>query len=170
RFHFDEPYQRHETGALSAEGYFAHLRELLTLDCDAAAVQAGFNAILVGEIAGTAQLLEAVRVPCYAISNTNAVHLAEMERIVPQLLRRFTRVFASHEIGHRKPHPEAFRHVLHEIGLPAPEVLLFDDLEANVEGARAVGLQAVLVRSPQDVRGALAERGLLHAGGPATGR
>lgn len=163
RFGFDEPYERHETGALPAVGYFAHLRELLELDCDAAAVQAGFNAILVGEIADTAGLLERVRVPCYAISNTNAVHLAEMERIVPQLLRRFTRVFASHEIGHRKPHPESFRHVLHEIGLPPPEVLLFDDLRANVDGARAVGLQAVLVTTPADVRAALEERGLLGA-------
>ena len=165
RFGFDEPYERHETGALPAEGYFAHLRELLQLECDAAAVQAGFNAILVGEITETARLLDALRVPCYAISNTNAVHLAEMERIVPQLLRRFTRVFTSHEMGHRKPHPESFRHVLREIGLPTPEVLLFDDLQANVDGARAVGLQAVLVTSPADVRAALEERGLL---GPAS--
>jgi putative hydrolase of the HAD superfamily len=162
RFHFDDPYQRHETGALDAEGYFAHLREVLALDCDVAAVQAGFNAILVGEIRETAQLLQDLRVPCYAISNTNAVHLAEMERIVPQLLRRFTRVFTSHEIGHRKPQPEAFEHVLREIGVPAPQVLLFDDLQANVDGARAVGLQAVLVRSPADVREALGQRGLLR--------
>lgn len=162
-FHFDEPYQRHETGQLPAAGYFAHLRELLALECDAATVQAGFNACLAGEIDETVQLLAAARrhLPCYAISNTNAVHIAHIEHAFPRLLPLFTRVFTSHEIGARKPHPESFRHVLRAIGLPSSEVLLFDDLQPNVDGARACGLQAVLVRGPQDVRAALAARRLL---------
>ena len=168
-FHWDEPFLQHETGKLSNEGYFAHLRQALELDCDAATVQAGFNAILVAEIEETTRLVAQVRrrVPCYAISNTNDAHMAEMRRAFPALLPRFDRVFASHEIGHRKPQPAAFDHVLREIGLPAAQVLLFDDLPANIEGARALGLQAVLVRSPADVRDALAERGLLDAGSVA---
>jgi FMN phosphatase YigB (HAD superfamily) len=162
-FAFDEPFRRHETGRLDDDGYFGHLREVLALDCELAQVRAGFDAILVGEIAETVQMLEALRarVPCYAISNTNASHIAEMERAFPGLLPRFSRVFASHEIGHRKPHPGAFGHVLQEIGVPPPEVLLFDDLAPNVEAAIALGLQAVQVRSPDDVRLALAQRGLL---------
>lgn len=165
RFHFDAPYQQHETGALPADGYFAHLRQALALECDAATVQAGFNAIFVDEIAETVQLLEQLRgrVPCYAISNTNAVHLSAINRAFPRLLPRFQRVFASHEIGHRKPHAAAFQHVLRELGLPAPQVLLFDDLPPNVAAARELGLQAVQVSSPADVRAALAERGLLAA-------
>lgn len=162
-FHFDDPYQRHETGALDAGSYFAHLRERLGLECGDDHVQAGFNAIFPGEIADTLQLLDAVRgrVPCYAISNTNAVHVAEIERTFPQLLPRFARVFTSHEIGHRKPHPAAFQHVLEAIGVPAPQVLLFDDLEPNVQAARKLGMQAVIVRGPEDVRQALTQRGLL---------
>lgn len=163
RFRFDEPYQRHETGHLHEEGYFAHLRQALALDCDAATVRAGFNAVLAGEIEETVRMLQALqgRVACHAISNTNAAHLAEIGRAFPRLLPLFTRVFASHEIGHRKPHPGAFEHVLREIGVPAAQVLLFDDLEPNVAAARALGLQAVQVRSPADVREALVERGLL---------
>jgi putative hydrolase of the HAD superfamily len=163
-FHQDDPFQRHETGGLDNAGYFGHLRELLELQCDAEVVQRGFNSIFVAEIKETVGLVDAARrhVPCYAISNTNAAHVAEIQRAFPTLLPRFDRVFASHEIGHRKPHPAAFRHVLGAIGLPAQEVLLFDDLPANVDGAAALGLQAVLVRSPQDVREALAQRGLLR--------
>jgi FMN phosphatase YigB (HAD superfamily) len=163
RFHMDEPFQRHETGGLDDEGYFGHLRRLLELECDTALVQQGFNAIFIAEIEETVALLEAARrhVPCYAISNTNAAHVAHIRGAFPTLLPRFDRVFASHEIGHRKPHPQAFRHVLEAIGVPAPEVLLFDDLAVNVEAAQALGLQAVLVRSPQDVREGLAARGLL---------
>jgi FMN phosphatase YigB (HAD superfamily) len=162
-FRHHESFHRHETGQLDNDGFFAHLRQALALECDLLAVEAGFNDILVGEIEETVQLLEAIRrqVPCYAISNTNPAHLSHIARAYPDFLPRFTRVFASHQIGHRKPHAAAFEHVLREIGLPPPQVLLFDDLEANVEGARALGLQAVLVKSPADVRAGLLERGLL---------
>ena len=77
---------------------------------------------------------------------------AEIARAVPRLLPRFTRVFTSHEIGHRKPQAAAFEHVLREIGVPAGEVLLFDDLVPNIESAKALGMQAVVVRGPEDVR------------------
>jgi putative hydrolase of the HAD superfamily len=168
-FSADEPFQQHETGHLENDGYFAHLRQLLALDCELAHVQAGFNSIFVGEIEETVRMLDALRatVPCYAISNTNAAHVAEIQRAFPRLLPRFRRVFASYEIGHRKPHPAAFTHVLDAIGLPAPEVLLFDDLQPNIEAACALGLQAVRVTGPADVRAALAERGLLSADAPA---
>jgi len=167
-FRHDEPYLRHETGALSADGYLAHLREVLALDCDAGTVRAGFNAILVAEIAETVRLLAAIRpeVPRYAISNTNPVHVAEIARAFPALLPRFHRVFVSHEIGHRKPDAAAFLHVLEAIGVPAPAALLFDDLLPNIEAARALGMQAVQVHGPDDVRQALLERGLLDLNRP----
>lgn len=165
-FAVDEPFRHHETGRLDDEGYFAHLRQSLVLDCDLAQVRAGFDAILVREIAEAVELLEAIRtrVPCYAISNTNRSHVAHIARAFPGFLSRFARVFVSHEIGHRKPQPEAFDHVLRAIGAPAPEVLLFDDLEPNVEAAAAMGLQVVLVKGPEDVRGALVARGLVDPG------
>ena len=110
-FCWDEPFRQHETGKLSNEGYFAHLRQVLELECDAATVQAGFNAILIAEIDQTVRMVEQIRrrVPCYAISNTNDAHMAEMRRTFPALLARFDRVFASHEIGHRKPQPRRLR-------------------------------------------------------------
>jgi glucose-1-phosphatase len=166
-FRQDEPWCRHETGHLPPEGFLAHLREVLALECDLDTVRAGFNALLVAEIEATVRLLDAIRpdVPRYAISNTNPVHVAEIARAFPGLLPRFTRVFVSHEIGHRKPDAAAFRHVLDAIGVAAPQALLFDDLLPNIEAARAIGMQAVQVRGPEDVRQGLAERGLLVAGG-----
>ena len=169
RFSFDEAFHRHETGHLHDEGYFAHLRQVLELGCEPQQVRAGFDAILAGEIEETVRMLDAIRgrVPCYAISNTNPSHLAQMRRGFPGFLERFERVFASHDIGHRKPHPESFGHVLRAIGVPPAEVLLFDDLEPNIEAAAALGLQAVRVTSPADVRAALVARGLLSADAPA---
>ncbi len=163
RFSFDPPYQRHETGALEAAGYFDHLRQQLALSCDDATMAAGWNAVFTGAIDETLALIDGVRerVPCYAISNTNAVHLAELERAFPAVLARFRQVFVSHAIGHRKPQPEAFAHVLRAIGVPAAGVMFFDDLADNVDGARACGMQGVVVTGPADVRRALQAAGLV---------
>jgi putative hydrolase of the HAD superfamily len=53
---------------------------------------------------------------------------------------------ASAELGHAKPDPRIFAHALELAGVP-PEAALHagDTLEADVEGALAAGLQAVLV-------------------------
>jgi putative hydrolase of the HAD superfamily len=162
RFQVDAAYRGHETGALDAQGYFSYLRRHLDL-AEHAPIGEGWNAMLVAEIDDTVALLDTVRarVPCYALSNTNAAHVEAIGRLFPRLLPRFERVFVSHEIGHRKPSPEAFRHVLEALGLEGPEVLFFDDLPENCEAAAALGIQAVLVKSPADVRQALAARQLI---------
>ncbi|WP_161952535.1 HAD-IA family hydrolase [Actinoplanes sp. TFC3] len=43
-----------------------------------------------------------------------------------------------------KPDPKAFHDACARIGTPPADCLLIDDLPANVEGAQAAGLQAVL--------------------------
>jgi putative hydrolase of the HAD superfamily len=43
-----------------------------------------------------------------------------------------------------------------DIGVPLGRILFFDDTTANVDGARAAGVQAVHVRGPEDVRAAVA--------------
>lgn len=47
------------------------------------------------------------------------------------------------EVGHAKPDPGFFRHVVDSLGVPADRLGFVDDLEPNVTAARAVGLRAV---------------------------
>jgi putative hydrolase of the HAD superfamily len=56
----------------------------------------------------------------------------------------FTEVVNSDRAGAKKPHPRIFRTALEAAGI-APEagVMIGDSLEADIQGARAVGLQAV---------------------------
>jgi len=72
------------------------------------------------------------------------------------VLRRFRKVFVSFELGRRKPERAAFEAIAAVIGVPLDRILFFDDTLANVEGARSIGMAAVLVRSPADVSEALA--------------
>jgi FMN phosphatase YigB (HAD superfamily) len=56
------------------------------------------------------------------------------------------RVFCSAHTGCEKPHPEAFRAVLRAWPGAAPVWMIGDSPGADIEGARAIGLSALLVR------------------------
>jgi putative hydrolase of the HAD superfamily len=56
----------------------------------------------------------------------------------------FDHEFYSCRIGHAKPSGEFFLHALDRLGLRGHEVLLIDDKEPNIRGAREAGLHAVL--------------------------
>lgn len=57
--------------------------------------------------------------------------------------RHFDTVFYSCEMGVVKPDPAYFHRIVGDLGLPAASVGFVDDLAANVEAARSVGLRAV---------------------------
>lgn len=54
----------------------------------------------------------------------------------------FAGIVVSAEIGHIKPHPEIFQHLLKHYDLKVNETLFIDDVLPNVLGAQAVGLHA----------------------------
>lgn len=158
----DLPYQRHERGDIDAAAYFDHLADALQLTASHAQIEQGWNAIFVGEIEPTRQWVESLRgtLPCYAFSNTNASHMATWSQRFPAMVSAFDRIFTSHELGLRKPERQAFDRICQLTRLPAAAILFFDDLPENVHAAEEAGLQAVLVRSPQDVISALRLCGL----------
>ncbi|WP_248961747.1 HAD family hydrolase, partial [Sphaerisporangium perillae] len=52
----------------------------------------------------------------------------------------FDQVVISGEVGMRKPEPRIFHHALGLVGLLPQECVFIDDIEANIEAARALGL------------------------------
>lgn len=158
RFSPDEAFIRHETGHLADEAFYDRLRTVLGVDLSDTELLDGWNAIFVGEMPGISGVLAtaAAKLPLYAFSNTNRPHQAYFTERFGGLLRHFRQVFASSDIGLRKPDAEAFQFVVDAIGVPAGRILFFDDSLANVEGARACGLQAVHVTSNATVHDALA--------------
>ncbi len=153
-FRFDEAYQRHERGELSASDYFAHLATVLELSSDPALVAESWNAVFVGEVTDTLAMIAAARADfrCFALTNTNAAHQAAWVSRFPRVVGSFDGIFCSHEIGVRKPDRAAFEYVSRRTGVPLDAIVFFDDLLENVASARAAGLRAVHVRGPDDVR------------------
>jgi len=162
-FTFDDAYDRHERGEMTAHQYFAHLSARLQLRAAPEEVEAGWNAVFVREIAETRMLVEQARrkLPCHAFTNTNASHMARWSVLYPRVVLAFERIFASHQMGLRKPERPAFAYICRALALSPDAILFFDDSAVNVEAARAAGLRGVLVRTPQDVADALHEAGAI---------
>jgi HAD superfamily hydrolase (TIGR01549 family) len=162
RFSNDETYRRHERGEIGDAEFFAGLRTSLGIGLSDAQFLEGWNAIFAGEMPGIAQHLAraAKRVPLYAFSNTNVAHAEHFSVAFADVLSHFREIFLSSTIGLRKPDTRAYDHVVKAIGVPASRIVFFDDLAENIEGARARGLTAVHVTSPEDVADALAALGL----------
>jgi len=68
----------------------------------------------------------------------------------------FDPVVISGEVGLRKPWAPIYELTLDRLGLPPQRVLFVDDASPNVEGARAVGMPALLHTDPATTRNELA--------------
>ena len=58
----------------------------------------------------------------------------------------FDPILYSHETGLLKPEPEAYENALEQMGAEADDVFFIDDHEICAEGARAVGMNAIMHR------------------------
>jgi len=157
-FSQDEAFKLHETGQLTDDEYFESLRVSLGINISSAELLDGWNAIFVGEMPGISGLLAkaAARVPLYAFTNTNQAHHLYWSRHHGNFVSHFNEIFVSYKIGLRKPDAEAFRFVVQAIGMPPERILFFDDVLANIEGARACGFQTVHVTTTSIVPEVLA--------------
>jgi len=103
------------------------------------------------------------------LSNTNAVHWDDQftgsPGRPPLLAGPIDHPHGSHLLGARKPDRAIYERFVHAVALPPSALLFFDDLPANVEGARAAGWSAEQIDPRGDtaaqVRAHLGSRGLL---------
>jgi putative hydrolase of the HAD superfamily/hydrolase len=67
----------------------------------------------------------------------------------------FDDIVISGEVGLRKPEPEIFELAAQRLGLEPAECVFVDDMQLNVDGARAVGMTAILHTEYDETRRAL---------------
>jgi len=84
----------------------------------------------------------------YVLSN----HLPELREVVARLGlgERLSGLVNSAEIGYEKPHPEAFRRALEMVGPVDALWMVGDNPVADVAGAGAAGIPAILVRTAHE--------------------
>lgn len=88
--------------------------------------------------------------PIYLLSNTNEIHVDFISRQLKNIGMYdlyhdvFTKVYYSHEIGCRKPNPDAFQFVLNDCGFKPEEICFIDDKLENIDAAQKMGINTHL--------------------------
>lgn len=166
----DHLFDGFETGAISVAGFRDRIRGLHDEPLADDQIDECWNAMLGSIPPERIRLVERLkaRYQVLLFSNTNAIHVPAFEAIVarengiPDFKALFHGAYYSCELGLRKPHPDAFLHVLALHGAEPGRTLFIDDSIQHVEGAREAGLHAEHLELAQEDVVRLVERlGLL---------
>jgi epoxide hydrolase-like predicted phosphatase len=150
-----EEFIQYEKGLIGDAEFRSALRSIYRFNGDDTVIDNCWNAMLL-DIPPTriAQLNDLkTRYRTFLLSNTNAIHVKcfseglSKHHGLASLDNLFEKVYYSHELNMRKPDPEIYAHVLKENQLEANETLFLDDNAKNIEGARSVGIETMLVTS-----------------------
>lgn len=80
----------------------------------------------------------------YVLSNfSKAEEYAWLPHYHPELLQLFNGVVISAHVGHKKPDPAIFLHLIHTYNLVPQECLYIDDEVLNVQTAQQIGMHGI---------------------------
>lgn len=113
-------------------------------------------------MAGMEELLRQLsgKVKLGLLSDTDPLHWGYLRRTYP-VLEVFDRPTLSYEVGVTKPDKEIFLAAAENVGAQCGECLFIDDMEANVAGAVAVGMEGIVFGGAERLRVELVARGVL---------
>ena len=160
-----------ETNDLSFDEFTTQIAELLGATKDQ--IRDASAAFAIGLYEGVEPLLDELHeagVPTACLSNTNEHHwafLADSSHPSYFPLSRLKHRFASHLIHARKPSPAIYEHLERETGFTGSEILFFDDVRENIDGALKRGWTAVWINPElndplSQIRVALGRHGVLN--------
>ncbi len=153
-------FELYETGGLSTEEFVNDLRFAVEPYLTEEQVINAWNSVFLGMPGERFDMLTRLRehYNVFLLSNINDLHARWID---DYMLREhgfsdfqtqfFDGVYYSHLIRLRKPDREIYEYVLADAELEPRETVFFDDLEENVEAARALGIQGILKRPEEDI-------------------
>ena len=149
----DHAYREHEIGAISFSEYTEALSKRFRITLPEDEWLTGWNSLWTDPFHRVIELLPqlAERYQLYGFSNTNDAHARDWRSRYRTELAPFETIFASSEIGMRKPDAQAFGYVCEAIGTSPQHTIFLDDTLENVRGARASGLEARHVPTEEEV-------------------
>lgn len=161
RFDASETFRAFERGHATEADFIAELPRMFDLpDTDIAALwNSWVHAPYPGTLDALANLKTRFTTAC--LSNTNPLHWTHLNKMF-STEKTFHHAFASHEIQEAKPDATSYLKPIEMMNCAAEDVWFFDDTEANIEGARAVGLTTFHVDRSVGVLPLLKELNLLN--------
>lgn len=154
----------HETGRLTSEAFAEQAVREFGLALAPAEFLEHFRGWLHLPYEGVHELLDELsgRHRTAILTNISGVHWPIAESY--GIFERVERVVASFQVGAVKPDRDFFAIALEELGASAGDAVFLDDNLVNVQGARAFGIEAHVVRGLAETRAKLVELDLLPPG------
>ena len=114
-----------------------------------------------GDIPGTVEILGELKENSYPLAALSNWSSETFPRVKDQyeFLDWFSPLVISGYIGYKKPDPEPFQILLHELNLNAEDCIFIDDMEDNIQEARRQGFEAIQFSSPEQLRADLVDLG-----------
>lgn len=141
-----------EIGKISENTFLETLRSIAHTPLSMRQVKEAWNAMLLTIKPERFEMLLHLRTKyrVFLLSNTNETHLDFVDGYLRTVYgfdiahfdkTYFDKAYYSHIIGLRKPNDDIFEFALQDAGLIASESLFIDDVAANTEGAKRVGMK-----------------------------
>ena len=153
--------EKFETGLVEPRDFVAQMALALELEVDYGRFCEIWGSIFADTLVPDS-LLEALhaRYRLVLLSNTNAIHFEFIRERYAPLLRHFDGLVLSYEVKSMKPQPGIYRAAIEMAGCRAGECFYTDDIAEYVEGARALGIDAVQFRNAAQLERDLLARGI----------
>ena len=149
----DDLFSNLETGKISENNFYNELNKRTGLHLPTTEIESAWNAMLLSFREKSLDFLDVLKpkYQLFLLSNTNHIHLKAFNKIyfekkrVKPFEEFFDKAYYSCTIGLRKPNADIYEYVLNENKLNAGNTLFIDDSAQNIETAKRLGLQTILL-------------------------
>jgi FMN phosphatase YigB (HAD superfamily) len=154
-----EFFDLYETGKISTDEFRRSIKETLDLKASNDDIDDAWCAMLLDFPRHRYDFLKKIakHKRIFLFSNTCAIHKEVFDKIILDQLGEnnfesiFESAYFSHLLGHRKPHPEGFEHILKENNLSKEDTLFIDDSIGHIRGAESIGLNTFHLTNDLDI-------------------
>ena len=143
-----------EKGEISIEKFIYSINNTTKLNIKKTDFRFAWNAMLLDLPKERLEFIKKLKkdFKVYLLSNTNEIHIEKFEanlkknNFLEEFQSCFDQIYYSYKIGLRKPDKDCFNKVLKDHNLIAHETLFIDDSLQHIEGAKKVGIKAILLK------------------------
>ena len=152
-----------ERGMFTPEGFHKRFRVLTGFDGCNHDLDHALNAMIVGYRPERIERVQelSLKYNTYILSNTNAIHcehynwILEKKVGIKNLDHLVKKAYYSHELGARKPDEKIYLRMIDDSGIEAKESIFIDDRQENLDVAKKLGFQVILVDEKHSIIEAL---------------
>ena len=143
-----------EKGRINANDFISSINKFYGLNINKTAFTMAWNAMLLDIPKERVNYIRELKkdFKIFLLSNTNEIHIKKFEsdlrksNNLKDFQNCFDKIYYSSNMGMRKPDMECFKKVINEHGLKPDETLFIDDSIQHVNGAKRVGIKAMLLK------------------------